>query len=213
MQMPVAMRNSGASHDEGSITSSRALALPPTAAQMANSRRGSTRSGSPSNALVKHPSTKPACTPLVNAAWAKPLNRNSATSAGMIADAENHSAIAATWQTAMIVIDAHNEIRHLTIESRALLDELQTGGVTEAGLPSLVGAVVTRARFSRTSTQVATRVCGTSGRWLRVTAAPMEGGGGHVGVIIEPARSSDLAPILLESYGLTQREEIGRAHV
>jgi DNA-binding CsgD family transcriptional regulator len=107
---------------------------------------------------------------------------------------------------AMIVIDAHNEIRHLTIESRALLDELQTGGVTEAGLPSLVGAVVTRARFSRTSTQVATRVCGTSGRWLRVTAVPMEGGEGHVGVIIEPARPSDLAPILLESYGLTQRE-------
>ena len=70
---------------------------------------------------------------------------------------------------AMIVIDAHNEIRHLTIESRVLLDELQTGGVTEAGLPSLVGAVVTRARFSRTSTQVATRVCGTSGRWLRGT--------------------------------------------
>ena len=28
----------------------------------------------------------------------------------------------------------------------------------------------------------------------------------HIGVIIEPARPSDLAPILLESYGLTQRE-------
>jgi DNA-binding CsgD family transcriptional regulator len=109
---------------------------------------------------------------------------------------------------AMIVIDGHNQILHLTIESRALLDELQTGGcgVAQAGLPSLVGAVATRARFSRTSTHVATRVCGTSGRWLRVTAVPMEGGEGHIGVIIEPARSSDLAPILLESYGLTGRE-------
>jgi DNA-binding CsgD family transcriptional regulator len=107
---------------------------------------------------------------------------------------------------AMLVIDGHNQILNLTIESRALLDQLQTGGVAEPGLPSLIGAVATRARYSRTSTHVATRVCGTSGRWLHVTAVPMEGGDGHVGVIIEPARASDLAPILLESYGLTGRE-------
>ncbi len=34
----------------------------------------------------------------------------------------------------------------------------------------------------------------------------MEGGQGQVGVIIEPPRPSDLVPILLESYGLTQCE-------
>ena len=50
--------------------------------------------------------TKPACTPLVSAACANPDSRNSATSAGTTADAENHSAIAATWQSAMIAIDA-----------------------------------------------------------------------------------------------------------
>ena len=50
--------------------------------------------------------TNPAWTPLVSAACAKPDKRNSATSAGMTADAENHSAIAATWQTAMTATEA-----------------------------------------------------------------------------------------------------------
>lgn len=34
----------------------------------------------------------------------------------------------------------------------------------------------------------------------------MEGGNGRVAVMIEPARAADLTPILLESYGLTERE-------
>ena len=38
---------------------------------------------------------------------------NSAASAGMTAEAENHSAIAATWQTAMIAIDGAFEARRL----------------------------------------------------------------------------------------------------
>ena len=64
------------------------------------------RSASPKNALARHPTTNPACTPLVSAACAKPESPNSATSDGMTADAENHSAIAATWQTAMIATEA-----------------------------------------------------------------------------------------------------------
>ena len=50
--------------------------------------------------------TKPACTPLVSAALENCDRWNSAASAGMTADAENHSAIAATWQNAMIAIEA-----------------------------------------------------------------------------------------------------------
>lgn len=107
---------------------------------------------------------------------------------------------------AIIVVDAGNQIQSLTIEAGLLLDDLRTGGVNEPGLPTIVGAVATKARSSRTSTHLATRVRGTSGRWLRVTAVPMEGGDGHVAVMIEPARTADLTPILLESYGLTERE-------
>lgn len=106
----------------------------------------------------------------------------------------------------MIVVDGRNRIQNLTTGAGELLADLPTGGVTELGLPSLVGAVATKARASRTSTQVATRKRGTSGRWLRVTAAPMEGNEGYVAVVIEPARATDLVPILLESYGLTERE-------
>jgi DNA-binding CsgD family transcriptional regulator len=107
---------------------------------------------------------------------------------------------------AMLVVDAGNRIRQLTAGAADLLDDLRTPGVNEPGLPAIVGTVTTRARASRTSTHLATRVRGTSGRWLRVTAAPMEGGDGHVAVMIEPARAADLTPILLESYGLTDRE-------
>ena len=106
MHTPVTTRRSGAPADAGSTTSNSALEAAPIAADAANRRRGSIRSGRPRNALARQPSTKPACTPLVSAAWAKPHRWNSATSAGMIAEAENHSAIAATWQTAMIETDA-----------------------------------------------------------------------------------------------------------
>ncbi len=107
---------------------------------------------------------------------------------------------------AMLVIDGTNRIEQLTIKAGQLLDALRTPGVNEPGLPAIVGAATTRARSSRTSTHLATRVRDTSGRWLRVTAVPMEGGTGRVAVMIEPARAADLTPILLESYGLTERE-------
>ena len=54
--------------------------------------------------------TKPICTALVSVACAKLERWNSAASAGTTADAENHNAIAATWQIAMIVIDARFDV-------------------------------------------------------------------------------------------------------
>lgn len=107
---------------------------------------------------------------------------------------------------AMLVVDADNRIQSLTTGAADLLDDLRTPGVNEPGLPAIIGTVTTRARASRTSTHLATRVRGASGRWLRVTAAPMEGIDGQIAVMLEPARAADLTPILLESYGLTDRE-------
>lgn len=109
-------------------------------------------------------------------------------------------------EIAMVVVDGHNHIENLTIEARHILDELRTDGVDEPGLPGIVHTVVARARTSRTSRQIATRVHGRSGVWRRVTASPMEGDAGRVAIMIEPARPSDLTPILLESYDLTPRE-------
>jgi DNA-binding NarL/FixJ family response regulator len=107
---------------------------------------------------------------------------------------------------AMLVVDSENRIQDLTIEAGRLLDELRTVGVDEDGLPAIVRNVVTRARSSRSSSHIATRLHGTSGSWRRVTAIPMEGAQGLVAVMIEPARAADLTPILLEAYGLTERE-------
>ena len=107
---------------------------------------------------------------------------------------------------AMLVVDHDNRVQDLTIEAGRLLDELRTVGVDEDGLPAIVRNVVTRARSSRSSSHIATRLHGTSGSWRRVTAIPMEGDSGSVAVMIEPARAADLTPILLEAYGLTERE-------
>src|SRR6476660_4785042 len=105
MQIPVTARNASALAEEGSTASKPALAIAPTAAAMLNSRRGSTRSASPSNALATHPTTKPSCTALVSAACTNGVSRNCAVSAGRTADAENQSDIAATWHKAMIAIE------------------------------------------------------------------------------------------------------------
>ncbi|MDA9292923.1 helix-turn-helix transcriptional regulator [bacterium] len=107
---------------------------------------------------------------------------------------------------AMLVVDRDNRVQDLTIEAGGLLDELRTAGVDEEGLPAIVRNVVTRAQSSRSSSHIATRQHGTSGGWRRVTAIPMEGAAGSVAVMIEPARAADLTAILLETYGLTERE-------
>src|SRR6478735_11809278 len=106
MHTPVSTRSAGASHDAGSTASSSALNSAPAAALIAKMRRGSARSARPSNALAMQPTTKPACTPLVSAACWNADSPYSATSAGTAADAENHSAIAATWHSAMIATEA-----------------------------------------------------------------------------------------------------------
>lgn len=112
----------------------------------------------------------------------------------------------AKGSAAMIIVDADNNLADLTIEAGDMLDDLRTAGVDEHGLPAIVRNVVTRARASRSSTHLATRLHGTSGTWRRVTAVPMESGDGTVAVMVEPARAADLTPILLEAYGLTDRE-------
>ncbi len=74
--------------------------------------------------------TNPAWTPLVSAACAKPESPNSATSAGTTAEAENHSAIAATWHTAMIATDALFDPATVDIAASAIRQRHIFGSVT-----------------------------------------------------------------------------------
>ena len=47
-----------------------------------------------------------------------------------------------------------------------------------------------------------------SGRWVVLHASVLDGatGPGSVAVVVEPAKSADIAPIIIEAYGLTSRE-------
>jgi DNA-binding CsgD family transcriptional regulator len=73
-------------------------------------------------------------------------------------------------------------------------------------LPSIIRAAATKARWSRSASNLTTRVRDGSGRWLRLHVTPLEGEVGAVAVIVESARPDDIVTILLESYGLTERE-------
>jgi DNA-binding CsgD family transcriptional regulator len=106
---------------------------------------------------------------------------------------------------AMLVVDAAGEIESMTADAESMLLDLRTHGLDETRTPTAVMAAARRAKGSRTSTRIALRARGVSGQWLKLHASPL-GTDGRVAVMIEPARPTDLVPILLESYGVTDRE-------
>jgi DNA-binding CsgD family transcriptional regulator len=103
------------------------------------------------------------------------------------------------------IIDATGEITAMSEGGQRLLDELRMAP-DPIGLPTHVRAAATKARWSRSRTNITTRVRDGSGRWLRLHVTPMEGDTGNVAMLVENARPDDIVRILLESYGLTDRE-------
>jgi DNA-binding NarL/FixJ family response regulator len=84
-----------------------------------------------------------------------------------------------------------------------VLAELATHGV-DIDVPTVVLAAARRAKNLKNATGISMRARGNSGRWFRLHAAPL--GDHQVAVVLEPASPADLVSIVLESYGLTQRE-------
>ena len=112
-----------------------------------------------------------------------------------------------------------------------LADDLSIAATTRAGerwiteisdrvgldaLPEAVQSVVARLWSLERSTLdqrnrcllPQTRVRTASGRWLVIHASRLSGLGaaGQTAVMLEPARASEIAPLLLDAYGLTRRE-------
>src|SRR5262249_44536331 len=112
-----------------------------------------------------------------------------------------------------------------------LADDLSIAATTRAGerwiakisdrvgldaLPEAVQSVVARLWSLERSTLDQSARClppqaggGTaSGRWLVIHASRLSGPGaaGQPAVMLEPARASEIAPLLLDAYGLTRRE-------
>jgi DNA-binding CsgD family transcriptional regulator len=106
----------------------------------------------------------------------------------------------------VILLDGSGKVTSMSAGGAQVLDDLRIDGVDELQLPGVVQSAATKARWSRTTTTLTTRVRGRSGRWLRLHVTPMEGEVGAVALTVEPARADDLALILLDSYGLTARE-------
>ncbi|HYI17276.1 MAG TPA: helix-turn-helix transcriptional regulator [Solirubrobacteraceae bacterium] len=83
-------------------------------------------------------------------------------------------------------------------------------GEPGAHLPSVVAAVASQTRTAVDEDEpllARTRVRTPSGTWLVVRGSRLSGDGeARIAVTIEPARAHDLAPLIADAYGLTERE-------
>jgi DNA-binding CsgD family transcriptional regulator len=109
----------------------------------------------------------------------------------------------------MVVLRDDGALESLTGEAERWLDELPAGGLE---LPSVIYEVAAQARSrleAGSGPPARARVRLASGRWLVVHGARLHATGGgprRTAVVLEPARRSDLAPLIVELYELTERE-------
>ena len=104
----------------------------------------------------------------------------------------------------MLVISTDGEIESMTPDADAVIADFSIHGLN-MNTPTPVLAAARRAKNNRAQARVTVRARGQSGRWYKLHASPLNDDG-RVAVMIEAARPADLVPILLDSYGLTQRE-------
>jgi DNA-binding CsgD family transcriptional regulator len=106
----------------------------------------------------------------------------------------------------LVLMAADNTITLTNAAADAWLDELRTDELGEQP-PPVVRSVATRARAvvdgSAESGAASARVRAPSGRWLLVRGTGL---GETTAVIIEPVRPNELAPLIADAHGLTERE-------
>lgn len=116
----------------------------------------------------------------------------------------------------IVTLDADGAVQSMSDTAETLLAELCTNTI-DAGphhqLPGDAYMVATMAR-ARAAGQPGpppvTRVRGVSGRWLTLRGDFTRTGAGDVGgivLVIEPARASEIMPLVVSAYGLTHREQ------
>jgi DNA-binding CsgD family transcriptional regulator len=108
----------------------------------------------------------------------------------------------------MVILGEGDHIESATPEAERWLAELG-GGADELPLPSPVVSVAMRARAMAegADTLPRARVRSAGGQWLLLHASMLRGGPRDgVAVMIEPARRVEIASILVEAHGLTERE-------
>ena len=91
--------------------------------------------------------------------------------------------------------------------------EVLRGELPDLEMPTPIFPLLARARAladGRERTEARLRIRDAKGRWLVLHASalhgPTDGSRGGVALVVEPAKSADVAPIIIEAYGLSPRE-------
>ena len=112
----------------------------------------------------------------------------------------------------MLVLDMEGNPLSATSDAQAWLDEVGSHSVGRANgdipIPFEVTAYAAQVRAagpSECGKVPRARVRTRTGVWLLMHAAPLQGTE-QLALVIEPAKASDVAPLIVEAYGLTQRE-------
>lgn len=104
----------------------------------------------------------------------------------------------------VILLDEQHRVVSQSDGASQVLDDLRVS--VDGDVPTTILVAASRARASRSSARLTTRLRGRSGQWVRLHVAPMDGPTHLVAITIDRATPSDLMPILLDSYGYTPRE-------
>ncbi len=122
--------------------------------------------------------------------------------------------LADSAQPGILVLGDDDSVISVTEPARDWLAELPPDRARGLDLPAVVVSAASRARAlaaARPGTGIPEgRIRTRTGHWLRLHAARLTpaqpDGTGQTAVILEPARASDLSPLLLDLHGLTERE-------
>ncbi|MFC9330876.1 LuxR C-terminal-related transcriptional regulator [Kitasatospora sp. NPDC057015] len=116
----------------------------------------------------------------------------------------------------LLLFDAHGNLISINDDARQHLEDLPAGPSTDTGLgirvPAWISSTAAQARAiaqdrGRGTARVRTRT--RSGRWLVCHASCLREAGGVLGasaVVIEPAKASEIVPLIVDAYELSERE-------
>ncbi len=108
----------------------------------------------------------------------------------------------------VVILEESGRVISATAEANAWLDELADGWRQYPININIHPELLTLSLSTLTAPDASTcrvRLRTANGTWLIAHASPLAGSG-QVALVIEPAKASEIAPIVVEAYGLTARE-------
>jgi DNA-binding CsgD family transcriptional regulator len=111
----------------------------------------------------------------------------------------------------VVVLDEHGEVESVSPAAARWVEELveEPGGTATDS--RVIHAVAARVREAGGSLEIPelparARAFTRSGRWLLLHGTRLSGGDGRTAVIIQPAPSHEIASLIVQAYGLSDRE-------